>query len=37
MDVGPSDVGPSTEAGDHPPNTPGLPDKPALPEPSRPA
>ena len=28
------DVGPSIEAGDHPP---GLPDKPGLPEPSRPA
>ena len=29
MDVG--------EAGDHPPSTPGLPDKPGLPAPSRPA
>ena len=31
------DVGPSTEAGDHPPSIPGLPDKPGRPEPSRPA
>ena len=31
------DVGPSIEAGDRPPSTSELPDKPGLPEPSRPA
>ena len=31
------DVGPSIEAGARPPSTPGLPDKPGLSEPSRPA
>ncbi len=37
MDVGPSDIGPSIEAGKRPPSTGGLPHEPGLPEPSRPA
>ena len=35
MDLGPSDVGPSMEAGADPPNTPGVPHLQGLPDPSR--
>ncbi len=37
MDVGPSDVGPSIEAGERPPSAQGLPGTRGLPDPTRPA
>ncbi len=37
MDVGPSEVGPSIEAGNGPPNTLRLPATGSLPDPTRPA